>query len=177
MALFIYASSRHVRLYQLVSVGNGQWAEEDPPETYPSHAVTVLRFDHMDFFAEVPLLEDLLPSRKGVNQAVVICILRYIETLPSTTLKSIVRYSRELREDGNLLLLAGVRPRIFELLDRTGIIDAIGKENIFPAQRVIMAPLNEAMARAQEWLAQNKGVLEEMRSDATRPADGNKRKR
>ena len=160
LGLFIYASSRHVRLYQLVSVGNGQWAEEDPPETYPSHAITVLRFDHMEFFAEVPLLEDLLPSRKGVNQAVVILILRYIETLPSTTLKSIVRYNRELREDGNLLLLAGVRPRIFNLLERTGIIDAIGLENIFPAERVITAPLNKAMARAQEWLAQSKSAEE-----------------
>ena len=105
-----------------------------------------------------------------------ICILRYIESLPSTTLKSIVRYSRELREDGNLLLLAGVRPRVFELLERTGIIDAIGKENIFPAQRVIMAPLNEAMDRAQEWLAQNEGAEGGMMSDAANPMDSNERK-
>ncbi len=155
MALYIYASSRHVRLYQLVSAGDGQWAEQDPPETYPSNEITVLQFDHMEFFAEVPLLEGLLPNRQGARQAAVILIMRYIETLPSTTLKSIARYSRELRKDGNLLLLAGVRPHVFKILEHTGVIDEIGKENIFPARRVLTAPLNEAVARAQAWLDQN----------------------
>ncbi|MDJ0883562.1 MAG: SulP family inorganic anion transporter [Desulfobacterales bacterium] len=152
MALYIYASSRYVRLYQLIPAGDGQWAEEDPPQTYRSNEITVLQFDHMEFFAEVPLLEDMLPKRQGVNKAAVILIMRYIESLPSTTLKSMARYSRELQADGNLFLLAGVRPHILDLLERTGIIDAIGRENIFPAQRVLMAPLNEAVARANAWL-------------------------
>ena len=48
--------------------------------------------------------------------------------------------------------MAGVRLQIFDLLERSGIIDVIGQENIFPAQRVLMAPLNEAVARANDWL-------------------------
>jgi len=139
MALYIYASSRHVRLYHLMRTEDGRWEEQDAPETYPSHAVTVLRFDNLDFFAEVPLLDGLLPDRKGVKNAAVILTLRYMETLPSTTLKWLIGYSRELRESGNLLLLAGVGPHVFDLLAHTGIIDAIGKENIFPARRVMMA--------------------------------------
>ena len=157
MALYIYASSRHVRLYQLVPAGNGQWAEEDPPEAYPSNEITVLQFDHMEFFAEVPLLENLLPKRQGANKAAVILIMRYMETLPSTTLKSIARYSRELQESGNLLLLAGVRPHIFKILQHTGVLDEIGKENIFPLQRVVTAPLNDAAKRARAWLDQGRG--------------------
>jgi SulP family sulfate permease len=157
MALYIYASSRHVRLYHLVATGDGHWREQDPPATYPSRAVTVLRFDHLDFFAEVPLLEDLLPSRQGVRQAAVILTLRYMESLPSTTLKWLNQYNRELQEGGNLLLLAGVDPQVLNLLEHTGIIDAIGKDNIFPARHVMTRSIEEAVTRAQEWLGQKAG--------------------
>jgi SulP family sulfate permease len=99
-------------------------------------------------------LDGLLPGKEGVKNAVVILTLRYIETLPSTTLKWLTRYNRELRQSGNLLLLAGVGPHVFELLAHTGIIDAIGKENIFRARRVITASIDEATARAQGWIEQ-----------------------
>ncbi|MGD9330309.1 MAG: STAS domain-containing protein, partial [Desulfobacterales bacterium] len=157
MALYIYASSRHVHLFQLVATDDGHWEEQNPPAAYPSQQITVLRFDHLDFFAEVPLLEDLLPSRQGVRQAAVILTLRYMESLPSTTLKWLAHYSREMRKDGNLLLLAGVGRHVSDLLSHTGIIDTIGKENIFPARRVLLASINDAVARAQEWIDQNNG--------------------
>ncbi len=157
MALYIYASSRHVRLYHLVRTDDGHWEEQDAPVTYASHGTTVLRFDNLGFFAEVPLLDGLLPDRQGAQKAVVILTLRYMETLPSTTLKWLIGYNRDLRAGGNLLLLAGVGPHIFDLLVHTGIIDAIGKENIFPARRVMMTSIDEAMARAQVWLDQNGG--------------------
>jgi SulP family sulfate permease len=157
MVLYIYASSRHVRLYHLVPTDDGHWEEKDAPKTYPSNKTTVLRFDNLSFFAEVPLLDGLLPGKEGVKNAVVILTLRYMETLPSTTLKWLARYNLELRQSGNLLLLAGVGSHVFELLAHTGIIDAIGKENIFRAQRVITASIDEAVTRAQDWLEQNSG--------------------
>ena len=86
-----------------------------------------------------------------------ILTLRYMETLPSTTLKWLARYNLELRQSGNLLLLAGVGSHVFELLAHTGIIDAIGKENIFRARRVITASIDEAVTRAQDWLKQDSG--------------------
>jgi SulP family sulfate permease len=105
----------------------------------------------------VPLLEDLLPSRQGVRQAAVILTLRYMESLPSTTLKWLNQYNRELQEGGNLLLLAGVDPQVLNLLEHTGIIDAIGKDNIFPARHVMTRSIEEAVTRAQEWLGQKAG--------------------
>jgi len=65
MALYIYASSHHVRLYYLVPTEDGHWEEKDAPKTYPSNKITVLRFDNLSFFAEVPLLDGLLPGKEG----------------------------------------------------------------------------------------------------------------
>ena len=64
--------------------------------------------DNLSFFAEVPLLDSLMPSKEGTRRAVVVLTLRYMETLPSTTLKWLARYNQELKGSGNLLLLAGV---------------------------------------------------------------------
>ena len=120
MILYIYASSRHVRLLQVERTADGRWQESDPPETIASNQVTVLRFDNLSFFAEVPLLDSLLPRKEEACRAVVVLTLRYIETLPSTTLKWLANYNRELKDSGNLLLLAGVGHHVVDLLDREG---------------------------------------------------------
>ena len=70
MILYIYASARHVRLIHMVRNEAGHYEEGDAPETYPSGKVTVLRFDHLQFFAEVPLLDSMLPDNRGVKNAV-----------------------------------------------------------------------------------------------------------
>lgn len=157
MILYIYASARHVRLIHLVRNESGRYEESDVPETYPSGKITILHFDHMEFFAEVPMLESLLPDERGVKNAVVILALRFIETLPSTTLKGLARYAKKLRESGNLLLLAGVAPHVFELLERTEILNALGKENVFPAHRVVFESIEAAMDRGQSWLKEKEG--------------------
>jgi SulP family sulfate permease len=157
MILYIYASARHVRLIRLVRNEAGHYEEGDAPETYPSGKVTVLRFDHLQFFAEVPLLDSMLPDNRGVKNAVVILTLRYIETLPSTTLKWLARYAKELRENGNLLLVAGVVPHVFDLLERTEILNELGKENVFPAHRVVSESIEAAMDRGQSWLKEQEG--------------------
>jgi len=157
MVLYIYASARNVRLAHLVRTESGRYEEGDAPETYPSGKVTILYFDHMEFFAEVPLLDSLLPDQRGVKNAVVILALRFIETLPSTTLKWLARYAKELRESGNLLLLAGVPPHVFELLERTEILNELGKENVFPAHRVVFESIEAAMDRGQSWLKEQEG--------------------
>jgi SulP family sulfate permease len=79
-----------------------------------------------------------------------------METLPSTTLKWLTRYNRDLRDGGNLLLLAGVGRHVFDLIDHTGIMDAIGRDNIFPAQPVLTASIDAAMARGRAWLEHNR---------------------
>ena len=155
MILYIYASSRHVRLFQVKRTDDGRWQESEPPETIASDQVTVLRFDNLSFFAEVPLLDSLLPRKEAARRAVVVLTLRYMETLPSTTLKWLVRYNRELRDSGNRLLLAGVGHHVFDLLGHTGVIDAIGGENIFPAQPVMTASMDAAMEHGKAWLEQN----------------------
>ena len=48
--------------------------------------------------------------------------------------------------------MAGVEYHVLELLERTEIINALGKENVFPAHRAMFESMDAAMDHAQSWL-------------------------
>jgi SulP family sulfate permease len=152
MILYIYASATHVRLLHLIRTKDGKFETADVPEVYPSNQATVFVFEGNKFFAEVPLYDELLPSLKDVKNAVVILRARYQESVSSTALKWLDRYAKELRQSGNLLMLAGVEPHVIQKLEKAGLLDQIGKENVFAARPVLEASLNEALDAAEEWL-------------------------
>lgn len=53
-------------------------------------------------------------------------------------------------------MLAGVEPHVMQELQRAGLLDHIGRENVFPAQRELEASLNEAFDAAEVWLGKEK---------------------
>jgi hypothetical protein len=66
------------------------------------------------------------------------------------------RYTTELQRSGNLLMLAGVEPHVMQELKRAGLMDHIGKENVFEARSILEASLNEALDTAEVWLQNQK---------------------
>ncbi|CAB1084844.1 Sulfate permease [Olavius algarvensis Delta 1 endosymbiont] len=161
MVLYIYASATHVHLLHLVRRPDGKFETGDVPEVFPSNQPTAVFFEGNKFFAEVPLFDELLPSRQDVKNAVVILCLRHQDSVSSTALKWLQRYTTELQRSGNLLMLAGVEPHVMQALDRAGLRDHIGKENVFEARPILEASLSEALDAAEVWLQNRKKELEE----------------
>ncbi|MGD8445683.1 MAG: STAS domain-containing protein [Desulfobacterales bacterium] len=78
------------------------------------------------------------------------------ESVSSTALKWLGRYAQELRQSGNLLMLAGVEPPVVQELARAGLLDLVGRQNVFASESVLQASLNEALDAAEEWLKKKK---------------------
>jgi hypothetical protein len=66
------------------------------------------------------------------------------------------RYTKELHQSGNLLILAGVEPHAIQELDKAELLDQIGRENIFASGAVLQDSLNEALDAAEAWLKKKK---------------------
>ena len=49
-------------------------------------------------------------------------------------------------------MLAGVELHVIQKLEKAGLMDRIGKENVFAAGPVLEASLNEAFDAAEAWL-------------------------
>lgn len=92
----------------------------------------------LDFFAEVPVLEDKMPAAGGVANAVVVLILRAMSRITSTGIRWLERYAKQLQANGSLLIMADIDPMVFKELQASGALDVIGQDNIIPATRLIL---------------------------------------
>jgi SulP family sulfate permease len=72
----------------------------------------------------------------------------------STFIRALDRYARTLQAGNNRLMLEGPSEHVVDQLEKTDLLDLIGGENVFPGQPEFGAALRDALAAAEEWLAQ-----------------------
>jgi SulP family sulfate permease len=107
------------------------------------------------FYAAASLLENNLPDVEDTTRAVVILLLRGSDDVGSTVNEVFRRYAEVLQSHSGKLILAGVSPALRDQLERTGLVDLIGSENIFPATESIGESGNLAVEAAADWLAES----------------------
>ena len=168
LLLYVVAASRKTRLRQAVRHDDGAWEISEAPTDLPSNAVTVLVVEGLDFFAEVPALNDQLPAARNTSHAAVVLILRDVQNLSSTGIKWLEHYARELQAQGSLLLLANVRQTVLETLKRSDALAVIGEENVFPATSLMLASEEQAWAAAQKWLKQDSKPAQGVETDSAK---------
>jgi sulfate permease, SulP family len=153
LLLYVYSSSSQVRLVRIVRGADGGFEERAAPVRLASNEVTALHAHGNGFFAAVATLEGLMPAVEGANNAVVIFGLRGRESITTSGIVMLERYARKLHAGGNKLMLVGVEPRVRHALNRTGITNLVGEENLFASTSSLGGPLNEALTSANEWVA------------------------
>jgi SulP family sulfate permease len=154
LILYIYRSAEKVRIERIIPQSDGSTVEGETPAKLPSHEIVILEPVGSLFFAGAAEFEEDLPDVGDARHTVVIIRLRDRDEVGSTFIRAIERYTRLLQEGDNLLMLAGLNQRVLEQLERTALLDLIGKENVFLAQPRYRASLEQALARAQAWQAQ-----------------------
>ena len=155
LLLYVVASSHKLRLQQAVRLDDGGWEVRDAPKELPSGQVTVIVVQGLDFFAEVPALDDQMPPARGVANAVVVLVLRDTHKVGSTAITWLEQYAKTLQANGSVLMLADVNPAVQEALQRSGALAIIGAENIFAATPRVLAAENMAWDAAQQWLLEH----------------------
>jgi SulP family sulfate permease len=154
IVIHIFRSAEAVRLERIVPLEDGGFAEGELPKELPSKEVVILQPIGSLFFAGVAELEEKLPDVGSAQGSVVIFRLRDRDEVGSTFIRTIERYTRVLKAQGNRLMLEGISQDVMEQLERTELLDLIGEENIFLGQARFGAALEEALAAAEAWIAQ-----------------------
>lgn len=153
LILYIVASSKSAKLHQLVKSEGGYWEERDMPDMFAANEVTAVTFEGFEFYAEVPILADMMPSVRELTGAIIILRLRGSEMIHSTGLKWLESLIADIQAGDNEVLLAGVQPHLMTVLHKTGIDKRVGEENIFAAELGIGASLDMAWKSAQTKIA------------------------
>ena len=152
--LIVFQQSNTVRVVEWV-VGESGWPIERPaPKRLKPRKVTVLYTYGNLFYAAADTFEKSLPAVESASRPVVILLLRGYEDLGSTVSEVFHRYTLALQANQGKLILAGISPALRAQLKRTGMLDLIGKENIFLATKTIGEAGNAALRAATDWLAE-----------------------
>lgn len=155
----VYDSAERTRLIQIVPQEDGGLIESTPPRQLKSHEITILQPVGSLFFAGAAELEQFLPEVGSARHAIVILRLRVYDEVGSTFLRLIENYSAKLVANDSRLILAGIGPRVLEQLEKTGLIDHIGRKNVFLARPRFGDALMTAYRSARGWL-QNMEICE-----------------
>jgi sulfate permease, SulP family len=151
--LFTFRQANRLELVELVPSKNNPLPVEQPaPKRLSDHHVTVLYPYGSLFYAAAKTFEENLPAAEDAREAVVIFVLRGYENFGSTMITVLDRYNQALQANGGKVMLAGISPGVFVQLERTGLLDQIGRENVFLVHRQWGASAYDAFEAAQAWL-------------------------
>ncbi len=154
--LHVFQSSNQVKIVEFVLTEDGFPIEQPAPAELPDRHITLLYPYGSLFFASASNFEQRLPAADTAQQAVVILLLRGQPEVGSTFVGVLHRYAAKLQANGGKLMLVGGSPGLRDQLDRTGVTELIGEENLFREQVRLGAAMNEALAAARDWLDSNK---------------------
>jgi sulfate permease, SulP family len=152
VVLYLFSSASDVTVRALVPLGEGRFAEQDPPPHLQSNGVVVLDVYGSLFFAGARTLADTLPSAEGVSRPVVVLRLRGRSNIGATLIDVLADYAESLAETGGRLYLAGVSEAVAVQLQGSGKLDIGGVVHIVPARPVLGESVSQALALADEWL-------------------------
>lgn len=154
--LVTFQNANKVSVKQLLppSTDNHYYQEQVAPRTLADNDITILMIYGGIFFAAAKNIEENLPIVEGATNTVVILRLRGHEDIGSTFIGVLRNYADTIQKADGHLLLAGVNEKLYEQFKRTGIVELIGRENIFFATEFVGKSLDQAVAQGNALLKQ-----------------------
>jgi SulP family sulfate permease len=151
----VITSASEVRVVELVQDEQGDFEVQEPPDELPDHKTTLLTFRGGRFFAAAYKIGDLLPSAIKAQGAVAIIRLRGKDSIGSTFIQIMERYSAALQKNGGKLMFSGVSENVYDQLEKTEMIELLGEENVFPDSSKLLYSSKRAVKDANDWLAEH----------------------
>jgi SulP family sulfate permease len=148
--MHIYRSAEKVEIMEIIPLGGGRYEERPAPKVLPPQHVTVLSPQGSLFFAGAAEFEEDLPAVSEQN--VVLLRLRGRDEVGSTFMRVIQRYAQNLKECHGKLVLVGVSEPVLHQLEKTGLINELGAENVYHHTSILGDATRQAYEDAVAWL-------------------------
>jgi SulP family sulfate permease len=160
--LFVFNQSNKIVVKEWVMREGQLPLEQDTPAVLEPNKVTVLAPFGSLFFAAAQTFEEQLPKvEEDTVNAAVILHMRGRTDLGSTFLEVLERYAGDMQDHESRLMLAGVSDFSKDVIQLTGQIHNIGRENIFAATDEVGASILEAYVEADSWVVENRVIESE----------------
>jgi SulP family sulfate permease len=152
LALFLRKTSTPT-LVEYAIDDQGSLAELTDPNQRPHPQISIIHVEGELFFGAADLFQEQVRSL-AENQNIRVFILRMKNArhLDASTVMAMENLHDYLRETGRYLLISGSNPDVTRVLENSGLLQQIGRENIFPAEANATVATRNALKRAKELL-------------------------
>jgi len=146
---------RKVSAPQLVeyNVEEDSMREIRTPKERANPEICIIHVEGELFFGAADIFEEQVRRlASDPNIRVVILRLKNARHLDATSVHAIDGLHEFLKKDNRLLLVSGIPADVLRVMDRSGLSERIGRENIFPAEENLTVATRRALIRAKEFL-------------------------
>jgi len=148
----VFRAAERVEISEVIPLEGGRYEERPAPEKLPSRQVVILFPKGSLFFAGASEFEEHLPEVGDAQGTAVILRLRGRNEIGSTFLRVLDRYAKSIKANHGRLMLVGVSRHAFVQLQKTGLVEELGSENVYRATSIIGDSAASAMEDARKWL-------------------------
>lgn len=148
----IYYALRRAEGFKLrvLTVGDDGVMREDPDlDPRETGDITVLNLQGELYFAAAEELAAELTRQLDENTRFLVLRVQEAFNADATTVEAIASVAAKARQRGGRLILCGVRHGMYGVFERAGLLEKVGKENIFVAERELLASTRRAIAYAE----------------------------
>jgi len=146
-------STSQLVVSEMVRGPEGHFHEWPFDEKTGTSGIVLLQLEGSLYFGAADELEACLRQVAQKQPRVVILRLKRAHHIDATVAERLRSLAAELSHRGITLLLCGLRPEVLDMLQRTGLAEALGEENLFLSDRDIFGSVRRALARARELAA------------------------
>jgi SulP family sulfate permease len=154
LAAFVVASASRADLQRIGRDDAGWVVSDDVPGTLPAGEPLLLRYTGPNFFVEVPPIVERLPTPASSAPGVLVLDVGELQDYSSTMLKALARYQAKLASHDSGLVLISVRASSRDVLERTGLLQQIGPENVLAVDPHFVAAIERGLERGRALLAE-----------------------
>ncbi len=152
LALFLQKTSNPMLVEYAINEG-GNLVELDDPTRRHHPQISIIHVEGELFFGASDLFQEQIRNLAD-NQDIRVFILRMKNArhLDASTVMALEYLHEYLRNTDRHLLISGSSPDVTRVLKNSGLLEQIGKENIFPAEANPTVSTRNALKRAKELL-------------------------
>ena len=151
----IAAGGLFIKRMSELSLGKVPETEAFPPgiPLELTKQIAVYRVDGPVFFGAAERFVTFLRDQPEVKY--LILRLRYVPNMDTTGLVAMEDIYHDLKRHNSRLLLSGLQPEVQKILERSGLLDKIGRENCFETTDAAICSLNPDLEACQRGLPSN----------------------
>lgn len=149
IGLYLRQASR-LHVAEMVQTPGGRFLETPLADRCGNRKVILLQVEGDLFFGVADELQDRLRALPQGELKVVIFRLRRTHSIDSTVLNVLEQFVRQMQSCGRHVIFCGVRDELMGVLKRYGLVETIGKDNVFRTGSGVFASVKQAIERARQ---------------------------